>query len=151
MKKLSFDELVSDFESSIQKDVELRAVTGGDRIYINGGYVENYGGGAAFYSNNGTCIDLPGVNVQEGWGAMQNNGTIVLNTSWADVNVLVHEYGHYLQQQEWGSSAYASQIPGSVWSALTNSYTQHYYMPFESDAWGRGYTYVATYSPGFVY
>ncbi|SEJ78985.1 hypothetical protein SAMN05216327_12019 [Dyadobacter sp. SG02] len=154
MKKISFDDLIADL-SIIESEQDLNSIRGGDTIYINGGYIVNSGGNATFYSNNGTSFTLPGATVysSQNWGDnhYQLSGGIYLDPNGgADVSTLIHEYGHYLQQQQMGTGSYIAAGLGSAYSVYTNP-GEHASQPFEVQATNYGYQYIAQHYPGFVY
>lgn len=135
--------------------IDLAAMIGGlnEQLSISGGVLKNVEGGVLFTGSDGsTCLFehvswstdyvLPGK-------AYQLNGTIHISESWLNdeeypftVKRFAHEFGHYLQQQEYGTSSYLWNVAvRSVYSVATDP-ANHYSEPFEQDATNRGEDYL---------
>ena len=115
-------------------------------VKITGGSVNNVANGVMYIGDDGSSLFFEGVQVQNNsWdqnSAYQFNGTIAIGESWRengfDINVLSHEYGHYLQQELYGTSTYLVNVAlPSVYSATVNP-SGHYEKWFELDATKRG-------------
>jgi len=138
---------------------QLRSIVGGTDPIVNitGGYIVNGSNGATFTNYNGDSLFLPGVKVtsSDQWddAHYQLNGTIHLDPEGgADVGTLIHEYGHYLQQQILGDAGYYNQVAiPSVYSAATNSYDVHNAQAYEVTATYLGNNFVKNSNPGFYY
>lgn len=73
--------------------------------------------------------------VIEGAGVTTANGGIHMSTVNNGLADLQHEYGHYLQASNYGESYfYGVIVPASVYSASTNSYSEHQSFWTETDA-----------------
>jgi hypothetical protein len=139
----------------------LKKILGGDGYVssfdMNGGTVTNWQYGndryAVFSSNDGRVIVLEGVHVgndtlpfQSSDTACYFGGNIRIGSDWDnfDFNDLMHEYGHYLQNQDMSSLLYYYGAAGSVINMATGG-DGHSQMPFEQDATNRGNSYAASY------
>lgn len=147
--RLSIDELRD--KMYVLNTLEQRAIIGGDRININGGYLEEVNGGVYYYGNNGCSVFFKGVQVEIGGivsdgTAYQMSGTIRIAEDWCNstfnIYNFAHEYGHYLQQKEMGTLGYIIDVAiPSIYSAATNP-DGHGQKPYEQDATMRGNQYL---------
>lgn len=157
LNKLSFTSLGEKFQA-IDEDL-LRKIVGGGYVSgysINGGTITNWdyaGEKYAVYTDaSGKEIILDGVHVgsntlpfQFEGTACYFNGEIRIN-GWDsfEFNDLMHEYGHYLQEQSMGIIEYYAEAVGSAGRVFRGDkeHDQHY---FEQDATARGQSYAASY------
>jgi hypothetical protein len=74
----------------------------------------------------------------------QWNGTIHLpNPSDFDINTVIHEYGHYIQQQDKGILSYLFTVAiPSMLSVIVDDPQEHMERSFEQNATLRGENYV---------
>lgn len=133
-------------------------------IRINGGYLYSYDyenddlGKLTVYQpdNGGAPIIFDGVNCSDGslgGCAYQLNGIKVGPNpeSNFDIGIMIHEYGHYLQQEEMGTIAYV--IYAGLGSAYGNVVpgVDYYEIPSENNASERGQEYMDQYYPNSGY
>jgi len=120
---------------------------------ITGGFLEAGMGGTTFHGKNGMKVFFPGIrfstNMVAPHAAYQLGGVIYISVSWArrgfDLKAFAHEYGHFLQQQEWGILYYLFKVAiPSVFSAWFFPAT-HYLKSYEQDATFRGNRWLETY------
>ena len=122
------------------------------RLSIKGGTLQRTKEGTRYEGTDGSYILFRGVRCHVSkWlarplTAYQFYGHIVIGRRWArssfDVQLLAHEYGHYLQQRELGLWKYLWRIAlPSVFSVLRNA-RQHFTKDFERDASRRGRDYL---------
>jgi hypothetical protein len=127
-------------------------IGGGNGVYVlSDGVVISNSYGSTIYYENGNCLYLDGVQISTSLVApdtgYQWNGVIHISQpeGWS-VNLLLHEYGHYIQQQEMGRWDYFWGVAApSVWSLLTNP-DNHNSKWFEIDATKKGKEYESNYS-----
>lgn len=110
LKKLSIDQMRIDFKV-LTPSQSQEFVGGGNPIKIGGGFLEvtEIDGvkGTIYKGNDGSTYFFEGVNVGSGGGptvggtACQIGGTIYVgdNPNSFDINDMVHEYGHFLQEE----------------------------------------------------
>lgn len=152
MKKLTKKNLVELAEvlPVIDSNLQRKFVGGGDAtLRIEGGYLVDTAEGVVFKSDSGCEMFFEGVDISTSsvaeYSAYQFNGTIHISQSWADsgfgISVFVHEYGHYLQQNEMGTFKYITDVAiPSVYSAATDP-ENHSSQSYEQDATERGEVY----------
>jgi hypothetical protein len=110
----------------------------------------------AFYykGDDGRMLFLAGVQVATNTfddnSAYQLGGTIYIGEDWRnssfDINILAHEYGHYLQEEVYGTDHYIINVGiPSLWSAVTDP-ANHDSQWYEADATKRGEAYMEEYS-----
>lgn len=121
----------------------------GDYLWISGGYLEDTSSGVVFHGNDGCTMFYEGVdistNVVVSNAAYQLFGTIHIDNGWAnngfDIDDFNHEYGHYIQEQQMGTSSYIINIglPSAYDVATGNS--EHMSQPYEIEATNLGNSY----------
>lgn len=120
---------------------------------ITGGFLASDRGGTTFRGMDGLQLFFPGVRFSTRMvaprAAYQIGGTIYISRSWANsgfnLKAFAHEYGHYLQQQEWGTLYYVFKVAiPSVYSAWFFPDTHHLNW-FEQDATARGNRLLETF------
>ena len=124
--------------------LEQRTIIGGERVNINGGYLEEVNGGVYYYGNNGCSVFFEGVeiwvsNLIRDYSAYQLNGTIGIESDWCNTSFNIydfaHEYGHYLQQKTMGTYDYLTVVvPNSLYSATFNDPYTHSQQTYELQA-----------------
>jgi hypothetical protein len=138
----------------------LKKILGGGYVSsynINGGTITNwtYDGNnyAVYTSTDGQALVLEGVHVGSNtlWGQQSDTacyfaGEIHIGSGWSEFGYsdLLHEYGHYLQEQSMGLWEYYSQAAGSALS-ISRGGKRHSERPFEQDATSRGNAYGSSY------
>lgn len=123
---------------------------GGDDLYrINGGTIQNTGAGVVWTGDDGSSCTFYGVSFDVGGfcpgdAAYQLNGTIHIGSDWAEDGFglydFAHEFGHYLQQEEYGFWGYVKNV--IIPSVGTSGSPNHYQTPCEKDATKRGEDYL---------
>lgn len=120
---------------------------------ITGGLLAAGRRGTTFHGENGLQVFFPGIrfstNLVVPHAAYQLGGVIHISVTWAgrgfDLNAFAHEYGHFLQQQEWGILYYLFKVAiPSVYSAWFFPATHHLNW-YEQDATLRGNRWLETY------
>lgn len=166
MKKLQKLTL-KDFDGKMQlMDLsDQKGLLGGTdvtRVNINGGYILSYDNAGSdndysiYFDNNGNQIVFDGITTDNGdlnGSAYQYNGIHVGSgpTLFFDIGTMIHEYGHYLQQKEWGSLVYGVVAgTSSGYGHITDS-DDYYQIYSEQNASQRGQAYMNTYYPGIGY
>ena len=134
----------------VEKEIQTSFVGGGngDTYNIVGGRLEDTTEGVVFHSDSGFSVTFNGVDIATSYvtsgAAYQLNGTIHIDEGWLNsgfgISDFVHEYGHYLQQQEMSTSGYYVEAATSVWSAWTDP-ENHMDRPFEKEATQKGEEY----------
>lgn len=119
---------------------EEREVIGGTyvgAIRINGGQSVLFGGVVCSNSSapDGSACQLSGV-IRVGENPAEN----------FDISLMIHEYGHYMQQEEMGIMTYLVYAgSGSAYGRMSD--TPYYQIPSEADASNRGNEYIDSYYP----
>lgn len=152
----------------IVNENEQRNFVGGTKvtsIRINGGYLYSYDyenddlGKLTVYQpdNGGDPIVFDGVTCSDcsapDGSAYQFNGICVGDnpSSNFDIGTMIHEYGHFLQQEEMGTIRYGLYAgAGSLYGRL-NPEVDYYEIPSEKDASKRGQEYIDQYYPNSGY
>jgi hypothetical protein len=138
----------------MSEDEQRRYVGGADSSYyygsgierkIEGGRLVETSDGVTYYSYGGDCIFFKGVKISNSSLSShpyQLNGTIYLPGSGYKFDDILHEYGHYIQQQEMGGLRYFFEVAiPSVGSAIYDDITRknlHLTRSFEVEASGKG-------------
>ncbi len=159
------DELAK--EMPIISEIEQQEFIGGNKITsirINGGYLISYDyendtlGKLTVYQpdNGGNPIVFDGVTCSNSsapdGSAYQFNGVRVGDNPSLYFNIgdMIHEYGHYLQQEGMNNVTYLVYAGGgSLIGRITN--TDYYSIPSEKDASERGQDYMDQYYPNSGY
>lgn len=136
--------------------IDLAAMIGGlnEQLPISGGVLENVEGGVLFTGSDGSTCLFEGVS----WStkavcsgtAYQLSGIIHISYDWINaeeypfnVTNFAHEFGHFLQQQEYGTWNYLWDVAvPSVYDIWHNGGTNHHQQPYEQDADKRGEDYM---------
>ena len=137
-------ELFSRFTYQIPQTLigySIASIANGFRLVNN--VTHNYGVTAVDWGGNGGAMSL-------GCYSMGPNGYVA---DWRD-HMFVHEYGHYIQSQQWGLLYMPVIAVPSVISACLPDMTdytpgmatRHQYRWFEADASYKGMSYFDTYS-----
>lgn len=155
-------------EMPVLQNNEACNVIGGTKvssIRINGGYLISYdyenedlgkltvyqpdGGGQPIVFDGVTCSNS---SAPDGSG-FQLGGVVRVGEEperYFDINLMIHEYGHYLQEESMGTAAYLAYAgSGSLWGRIKD--TPYYDIPSEKDASNRGNDYMNTYYPNSGY
>jgi hypothetical protein len=116
-------------------------IKGGALVQLDGGVMYVPFGSGSNGSSSGNAVFFEGVTISTssvtGSTSYQMNGTIHIDSNWAangfNLCDFAHEYGHYLQQQEWGNAKYYGMAasPDAQW--------------YETNASERGYAYLFNY------
>ncbi|MDR1153628.1 MAG: hypothetical protein LBL04_02870 [Bacteroidales bacterium] len=165
LSKKSFAVLEQEFP--VLKENQLTEIVGGQDSYsftvANGTFVNYYhedGNYSVYYpSDGGSSVVFDGVHVngntlpfQGQDTACQLNGQIRVGSEYASYFTLedtVHEYGHYLQQQEMGTYKYIKDVGlNSIQTVYESDHSSQWY---EQDATQRGNDYMNQYYPGYYY
>ena len=134
-------------------------------IRINGGYLISYdyenddlGKLTVFQPDNGgALIIFDGVtcsNGDLGGCAYQFNGIVEVGPNPEtdfDIGTMIHEYGHFLQQEEMGTVAYLAYAGSGSAYGYTFSGVDYYDIPSEKNASERGQEYMDQYYSGSSY
>ena len=127
-------------------------IKGGSLVsYDNSGKGDDY---TVYQGNDGTLLVFDGVTAKNDYApdgsAYQLNGTVHVGagpTACFDVGTMVHEYGHYLQEESWGTVPYVVAAgAGSLYGRLDQD-TDYYQIPTEAGANKRGQAYIDEYYP----
>jgi hypothetical protein len=143
----------ADIESMERELQELHSmekasiIGGGNGIYVLAdGVIVSNSYGSTIYYENGNCMYINNVQISTNWvtpdAGYQWNGVIHISQSenWS-IDGILHEYGHYIQQQEMGRWDYFWRVAiPSMWSLLTNP-SNHNTKWFEVDATKKGSEY----------
>lgn len=132
---------------------QLRQIVGGgeDPVSIKGGTIQNTDQGVVWMGDDGRSCTFYGVSFSVGGlclddSAYQLSGTIRIGREWLEdgfsVYDFAHEFGRYLQQCEYGTLNYITDVAiPSAWDSATNR-SQHSSQPYEKDATKRGDEYL---------
>jgi hypothetical protein len=132
-------------------------------IRINGGYLISYDYEnedlvklTVYQPDSGSTIVFDGVTCSTGslnGSAYQFNGIKVGEDSEAnfDIGTMIHEYGHFLQQEEMGTVAYLAYAGSGSAYGYTFSGVDYYDIPSEKNASERGQEYMDQYYSGSSY
>lgn len=132
-------------------------VNGYETIKIDGGFLQEVQDGTWYFGNDGRRIFFDGVGISTAGvvpgTAYQSGGVITISQEWINdakrpfnIKDFAHEYGHYLQEQEMGSSAYWTDVAiPSAYNMLTDP-KSHDYLPCEQDATKRGNDYMDSHT-----
>jgi hypothetical protein len=106
---------------------------------ISGGSLIETSAGVIFRDDFGSCMFFGGVNISTiaiNSNAFQWNGTIHLpNPSNWNITDVIHEYGHYIQQQTLGTLGYLLTVAiPSMLSSIFDNYDEHMARSFEEEA-----------------
>lgn len=156
-------------EMPVIENNEARNVIGGTQvssIRINGGYLISYdyensemgkltvyqpdGGGQPIVFDGVTCSSS---SAPDGSG-FQLGGVVRVGEqpeTYFDIGLMIHEYGHYLQEQSMGTGAYLLYAGIGSLKGRLNEDTPYYDIPSERDASNRGDNYMNTYYPNSGY
>ncbi|MBD1424446.1 hypothetical protein [Sphingobacterium arenae] len=123
-------------------------------VRISGGSVTNHGNGILYKGDDGRIVYFEGVNVATNSfdhnSAYQLNGNIYIGEDWRangfDVYILAHEYGHYLQQQQYGSDTYYVNVALPSFISAAFNPENHHAQWYEENATHRGEQYLEEYS-----
>lgn len=161
IKKLSLNGLQKTYVL-LNDSIQASILGGGDPLKIKGGTLVEKNGGVQYTGDDETTCFFSGVslgNLALSGTAYQYNGTINIDEGWAngkdgvqfDINNFIHEYGHFLQEQEMGHFEYSFRvaIPSGTDIGLRNIYNlfgykhsySHMDLPFEKNATERGEEY----------
>jgi len=162
LSRLSLSELevvIPCFENDALRDVVGGGATGS--YAISGGNIVNYEFDGekycVFYGDNGDSFVFRGVNVGSGsmggGVAYQLNGTIHLGDSYSsfDVDDMLHEYGHYMQQILGSFGSYVGVAANSLWATIRQKLSgnyDYYSNSSEQKASLLGQIYMDYYYPG---
>ncbi len=128
-------------------------INGGTLVsYNNSGKKDDY---TVYQGNDGSLVVFEGVTAKNDYApdgsAYQLNGTVHVGagpTACFDVGTMVHEYGHHLQEESWGTFPYAIAAGlGSLIGRLDESIDYYKDIPTESNANERGQGYIDQYYP----
>ena len=139
-------------EHPLNDSIQASILGGGYPLKIKGGTLVEKNGGVQYTGDDGTTCFFSGVSLGNSalsGTAYQYNGTIHIDEGWAngkdgvqfDINNFIHEYGHFLQEQEMGHFEYSFRvaIPSGTDIGLRNIYNlfgykhsySHMDLPFE--------------------
>lgn len=166
MKKLEKLTL-KDFNRKMQlidKNDQKNLLGGTDvtQVNINGGFVisyDNWGTSndySVYYGSDGSVFVFDGVSTDNGnllGSAYQLNGIHVGAgpTAFFDIGTMIHEYGHHLQQEAWGTGAYAAWAGANSAYGYLSETDDYYNLPTEQGASERGQAYMDQYYPNSGY
>lgn len=135
--------------------IDLAAMIGGmgEKLNISGGSLENVEGGVLFTGSDGSTCLFEGVswtsNCVFSGTAYQAMGYIHISNDWVnaayhpfDINDFAHEFGHYLQEQEYGLAYYLGIAAPSAAEIYFFNGQYHDLLPGEQDADKRGEEYM---------
>jgi hypothetical protein len=164
LRKLTLDTMEFCFQPL--KEEHLRGITGGGYVSsytITGGTITNWSydgyNYAVFTASDGRTIVLEGVHVGSNTYPLQASDTamyideeIRIGSGWNSFsfNDLMHEYGHYLQEQEMSGFSYFAGAAQSFLDMVDREIFgeknfSHSDLEFEQDATARGNSYAASY------
>jgi hypothetical protein len=137
-------------ELQVLRRIEEKSIVGGVSVFIlTDSIAISTQSGTSIYYLNGCTLYLSGVqmstNMVTSGAAYQFNGTIHINpdVKWSASDI-IHEYGHYIQQQEMGTWGYMTDVAiPSLWSAARDP-ENHDTKWFEKDATEKGNDYANT-------
>lgn len=126
-------------------------LVGQDALRIAEGALLNLADGCLFVGDGGERCLFRGVRYStrgvRANTAYQANGVIRISERWLSdaqcpfgLHDFAHEYGHYLQQRDYGWWDYYSRV---AWDSITHLGDDHYARPYEADATRRGAAYLA--------
>lgn len=126
-------------------------LVGKDALRIAGGALLNLADGCLFVGDRGERCLFRGVRYStrgvRANTAYQANGVVRISERWlADARQpfglrdFAHEYGHYLQQRDYGWWDYYSRV---ALDSVTHLGADHFGRPYEADATRRGEAYLA--------
>lgn len=135
----------------VENEIQASYVGGGngDSYNIRGGRLEDTTEGVVFHSDSGFSVTFDGVDISTPWWikdgtAAQKGGTIYIDDGWLNssfgISDFIHEYGHYLQEQEMSRTEYLKEAAESMWSVLIDP-ENHDNQPFEQEATRKGMEY----------
>lgn len=149
IRRIKLDSLQKEMSFLPKKQLSI-FVGGGDNPYrINGGTIQNTDIGVVWMGDDGRSCTFYGVSFDIGGlcyanAAYQLSGTIHIGSEWAEngfgVYDFAHEFGHYLQQEEYGFLGYVTDV--IIPSVTSASSPNHSEIPCEKDATKRGKDYL---------
>lgn len=155
-------------EMPVLNEEEEQSIVGGTKvssIRINGGYLISYdyenelgqltvfqpdGGGQPIVFDGVVCSNS---SAPDG-SAYQLNGIVRVGDSpeyYFNIGLMIHEFGHYLQQEEKGTISYLWYAGKGSLEGRMDKDIDYYDIPSERDASNRGNNYMNQYYPNSGY